>query len=306
MKPVSIVIPCYNSEAYVKRAVESALAQTYPIAEIILVDNDSRDSTLKVLHEFATRFPEKVKVLQEKKRGVSAARNRGLHGAKGEWVQFLDSDNELLPDKIKNQMLVADSSGAGVIIGDRYKCKDGEDYFTGRLVRAETENYLKAVINSRLNSVSPNLWKRTALLQVQGWNEDWVTSEDYELLFRMLMCGVKFSHVPIADTVVYTRNESLSRTADVDRACAVVDTSVRLRLEIKKSLREQGRLTADLSRTIDLYIYRRTMSLQRIAPDYLKQKLAVMALNLPFQIQFELAIRKAFGKFKNKLGGKVD
>ena len=101
---VSVVIPCYNVEAYVAEALDSVLAQDYSWLEVIAVDNNSTDGTLAILQTYEARFPDKIRVLQEKKQGAPAARNTGWLAAKGEWIQFLDADDLLLPGKIRRQM----------------------------------------------------------------------------------------------------------------------------------------------------------------------------------------------------------
>lgn len=93
---VSIVIPCFNAEAFVQDAVRSALNQTYQHSEIIAVDDGSTDGTLAALRQFGSR----IRILSGRNRGGAAARNWGLSVAKGTFVQFLDADDILLPDKI--------------------------------------------------------------------------------------------------------------------------------------------------------------------------------------------------------------
>ncbi len=98
---VSVVIPTYNREQTIARALRSVLAQNFSDYEVIVVDDGSTDATATVLDEFA----ETIKVLQQpKNQGVSSARNRGIHAATGEWLAFLDSDDEWLPSKLTQQM----------------------------------------------------------------------------------------------------------------------------------------------------------------------------------------------------------
>src|SRR5690606_32136288 len=94
---VSVVVPCYNVEGFVRRAVESAAAQTHRPLEIICVDDGSTDGTLGVLRELEAEHPGLVRVLAGPNGGAPAARNRGLKEARGEYVQFLDADDELAP-----------------------------------------------------------------------------------------------------------------------------------------------------------------------------------------------------------------
>jgi len=94
----SVIIPVYNRAGTIRRALESVLNQTYPAQEIIVVDDASTDQTAEILYSYLPkiriiRFPEN--------RGVSAARNAGIHHAQGEWIAFLDSDYQWLPQKLE-------------------------------------------------------------------------------------------------------------------------------------------------------------------------------------------------------------
>ncbi|OCQ94479.1 glycosyl transferase family 2 [Nostoc sp. MBR 210] len=102
MKPlVSILIPCYNAAPWVAETLESALQQTWKNIEIILVDDGSTDGSLTVAKKFE---PRGVKVISQTNRGASAARNRAIQEAKGDFIQYLDADDLLAPDKIELQM----------------------------------------------------------------------------------------------------------------------------------------------------------------------------------------------------------
>lgn len=96
---VSIIIPCYNKQAYVRAAIDSALAQTHA-CEIIVINDGSTDGSL----EEAKRFSDRIHLVSGPNRGGSAARNRGLQIATGDWIQFLDADDILPKDKIAVQI----------------------------------------------------------------------------------------------------------------------------------------------------------------------------------------------------------
>ncbi len=97
---VSILIPCYNAERWIAQSIESALAQTYGSIEVIVVDDGSTDRSLDIIRGFGDR----IRWETGPNRGGNWARNRLLDLARGEWVQFLDADDYLLPDKVEPQM----------------------------------------------------------------------------------------------------------------------------------------------------------------------------------------------------------
>ena len=96
---ISVVMPVYNGEAFVARAVQSVLDQTSPRWEIVAVDDGSRDGTRAILERFAARDP-RIRVLHQENAGVSAARNAAMAAARGEYLAFLDADDWWYPDHL--------------------------------------------------------------------------------------------------------------------------------------------------------------------------------------------------------------
>src|SRR2546421_1094622 len=103
---VSILIPAYNAEKWIGDSIKSALSQTWPQTEIIIVDDESSDNTLHIAKQYESRS---VKVLTQPHAGASAARNKALSFAQGEYIQWLDADDLLAPDKISKQLRLTDS-----------------------------------------------------------------------------------------------------------------------------------------------------------------------------------------------------
>lgn len=97
----SVIIPVFNGAAFVARAIESVLAQTWPAHEIIVVDDGSTDTTARIVGALATRHPGQLRYLHQANRGVSAARNTGASAASGDWLAFLDADDWFYPDRIE-------------------------------------------------------------------------------------------------------------------------------------------------------------------------------------------------------------
>ena len=99
---VSVVIPTHNRAQLVKEAIDSVLAQSQPVREIIVVDDGSTDATKNLLSNYGA----KIQALYESGKGASAARNLGMRAATGTWIAFLDDDDVWLSNKIERQLAI--------------------------------------------------------------------------------------------------------------------------------------------------------------------------------------------------------
>lgn len=98
---VSIILPVYNSIKYIRSAIESVIGQTYQNYELIIIDDESNDGTELICKEYAKEF-NNIKYIRKKNGGVSSARNLGIDEARGEYISFLDHDDEYAPNYLKN------------------------------------------------------------------------------------------------------------------------------------------------------------------------------------------------------------
>ena len=114
---VSILIPCFNAAPWLEATLASAFAQTWPEKEIILVDDGSTDGSLALARRFETQG---LKIIAQPNRGASAARNAALAASRGAWLQFLDADDLLAPDKIEQQMNMAALLGPSFLLAARW------------------------------------------------------------------------------------------------------------------------------------------------------------------------------------------
>jgi glycosyltransferase involved in cell wall biosynthesis len=119
MEKVSVVIPLYNKAPYIERALRSVLTQTFGDFEVIVVDDGSTDGGGKIVESISDN---RIKLFRQENAGVSAARNAGIKAAKGEWIAFLDADDEWVPEKLELQMRAISShpDAAWVAGGYRY------------------------------------------------------------------------------------------------------------------------------------------------------------------------------------------
>jgi glycosyltransferase involved in cell wall biosynthesis len=113
---ISVVIPAYNAAGWIRRAIDSVLAQTRPADEIIVVDDGSTDGTADAVRTYGGA----VRRIAQSNAGVSAARNAGILAAASDWIAFLDADDEWLPDKLKAQTYLLDRNPELVWVSSNY------------------------------------------------------------------------------------------------------------------------------------------------------------------------------------------
>jgi glycosyltransferase involved in cell wall biosynthesis len=289
---ISVIIPCFNCEAFVGRAIKSVLQQTYSNYEIILVDNNSTDKTGQILAEFSNQYPDKIRVFMEKKKGAPAARNKGLSEAKGEWIQFLDADDELLPNKLKNQIELTKDKNVDLVVGNCYKWREGEDESKKWIVRADTGNPWKALLKSRLGNTCNNLWRKALILSIGGWNERMTSSQEYELMFRLLKHGIAIRYHEVPETIVYVRRNSIARNENNDKLIEILENRINLRLAIYQHLHLKGELTRELKYTFSKAVHSKLLPHMKRVPDYVTAKLDQLQAMFPFEYIVKMKVEK--------------
>lgn len=125
MQPlVSIIVPIYRTEKYLKRCVDSILSQTLTDIEVILVDDDSPDNCPKMCDEYA-RSDSRIKVIHKRNDGISAARNAGIDAASGKYIGFVDSDDYVEPDMFECLANCSEKTGCGVAVAGFFETYQG-------------------------------------------------------------------------------------------------------------------------------------------------------------------------------------
>ena len=236
---VSIVIPCYNVDQFVEEGVESALNQTYSNIEIICVDDGSTDNTLQILRQLESENPE-VSVLTGPNSGASAARNRGLQQADGKWIQFLDADDLVDPYKIEHQVGLVRSKKSQVDLVAAGYVKRTDD--NTKKIEVEDENPWISLIKSRLGITSSNLWRRTSVQLAGGWDESQSSSQETELMYRMLRQNATVVYDGELLTLVRRREGSIS-TSGIEKNW---ERYIELRKQIVQTLSSKNELTKDI------------------------------------------------------------
>jgi glycosyltransferase involved in cell wall biosynthesis len=246
---VSILIPAYNAEAWIADTLRSALAQTWQEKEIIVVDDGSRDGTVDVARQFES---DGVKVVTQKNQGAAAARNNAYSLSKGEYIQWLDADDLMSPNKIADQMQAAEACRS-----KRTLLSSGWAYFLYRPSRARfTPTALWHDLTPAewlIHKMGENLHMQTAtwlvsreLSDVAGpWNTELAVDDDGEYFCRVLLASDAVHFVPGAR--VYYRlsvASSLSYIGQSNRKLEAQWKSIQLHIAYLRSLEDSARVRA--------------------------------------------------------------
>ncbi len=198
---VTIVIPVFNQEKYVERAIESALDQICEAREILVIDDGSTDGTASLIEAYKPF----ITVVRQENAGTSAAWNLAIKLAKTNYLIGLDSDDEFLPTTVQKTMQLAlDNPDADVIYSD-YEFIDGDGERFKVVKNPEPFDPVGQLISLHDRLGQPDnflpfghvrLYRKEALLKIGGYDETYINAEDYELVLRLAEHRMKFMHVP--------------------------------------------------------------------------------------------------------------
>lgn len=201
---VSIIIPVFNAEKYLAETLKSALNQTWPNKEIIVVNDGSTDSSLAIAESFQQAG---VQLITQTKKGASAARNAGLKKAQGEYIQFLDADDIISVNKIETQIQVLQNHPACICFCATVHFKNGTDYKTYQPKHDwlsanpnDPVDFLIRLYSNVDNMVQPNAWltPRKVIDRAGLWNENLSVDDDGEFFCRVVLASKGVVYAPKA------------------------------------------------------------------------------------------------------------
>jgi glycosyltransferase involved in cell wall biosynthesis len=212
---VSVIIPVHNREHMLAEAVESALGQTYRNIEVLIVDDGSVDATWLTAQAFSTAHPGIVHALRQENSGPGAARNLGETVARGEFIQYLDSDDLLEPRKLELQVSALNSHPeAGVAYGitQRVNVLTGASRTWARTSERITDIFPSFLMTRGWDTNSP-LWRRSVCEAIGPWG-DFRCMEDWEHDLRAGLLGVKA--VQVTEHVATVRDHQETRSSGMN------------------------------------------------------------------------------------------
>ena len=250
MKPVvSILIPAFNEERWIGQTITSAIEQTWPHTEIIIVDDGSTDETAAIARRFAC---EKVKIATQPHQGASAARNHAFSLCRGDYIQWLDADDVLAPDKIERQLSAIDRTSSTRTVLSSAWGRFMHSRSRARFVPTALWNDLTPV-EWLLRKLEDNLYMQTATWLVSRevtaaagpWDTRLVVDDDGEYFCRVLLRSDAVRFVPEAR--VFHRMPDSTRLSYIGLSRVKMDSqfrSMQLHVAYLRSLEDSERVRA--------------------------------------------------------------
>lgn len=210
---VSVIIPCYNVAQYLQRCLDHVFSQSFRNLEVICVNDGSRDDTFMLLRILETQSPFPFHIIDQPNQGAPAARNAALALATGTYVQFLDADDVILPEKIGHQVHLAEQHGQPeLIIGSSRTLSPTGTLLVETIQRSGMRDPWLDLMANDLNVTSTLLFKREAVLAAGGWDNALKSSQEYNLIFRMLQRGASMVFDDQVLTEIHKRGGSITQT----------------------------------------------------------------------------------------------
>ncbi len=210
---ISILIPLYNAEKYISETIESALAQTYDNIEILIFDDGSTDNSLSIALEYEKKYLN-IKVFTHKNSGAQITRNKLFELSSGEYIQYLDADDLLHKDKIKNQMDILKYEDNRVVSFGQWSTFFNNDLdgvrFKKLSVYRNFDDPIQFLIEmwANLEAISPHAWliPRILIEESDRWNLNLIKNQDGEFFARIVSKSDKV--IFLENSKVYYRIDS--------------------------------------------------------------------------------------------------
>ena len=223
---ISAIIPTYNKPALLRRAIDSVLAQTRPAEELIVVDDGSTDETEAVVRR---DYGDRVRYIRQENAGTAAARNRGVREARGEWLSFLDHDDEWLPRRLElhSEAIAADPETA-LVYSSFYVTGHSEAARRILAPAPPSELLYPGVLLENLLPTPAMSIRKEVYLAMGGFNESLRGScEDWDLLVRITRCH-RATRISEPLLVAHEQASSQSRRylTMLERELSIVETTL--------------------------------------------------------------------------------
>ncbi len=221
---VSVIIPCYNAEKYLRQCLDSVAGQTLREIEIICVDDGSSDTTMDILREFGEK-DERFKIITQENAGAGAARNNGLRQAAGEYLSFLDADDFFELDMLEKAFAAAEKEQVDFVVynSDQYHMDKARFFQTPWVLRAkEIPPYMPFTYRQLTGNVFKTfvgwawdkLYRRSFVLEHDLWFQEQRTTNDMLFVFSALVLAKR---IAVVNEVLAHQRKGSGETLSVTR-----------------------------------------------------------------------------------------
>ncbi len=211
---VTVMMPVYNGEKYIKFAIESILSQTYKNFELLIINDASNDHTVKIINSFKDA---RIRLINNSKQiGLSAIRQKGVSEARGNLIAFLDCDDIALPQRLERQILFFEKNPEIVAVGSWVEVIDEKGRRTGHVFRhATSERIIPSILLFRNCFTQSSMMVRKKHLVEFGYRQDYWPAPDYDLWSRMIC---KYNMANMGEVLTYYRiyKESMSHKEETE------------------------------------------------------------------------------------------
>ena len=217
MPSISVMVPVYQTASYLKQCIDSILCQTFESFEVILINDGSKDDSGRILAEYKTQFPEKIRVIEQENHGISYTRNRGIREAVGEYICFLDSDDWVADHYLEALFSAVSQWDADMAVCDYQETSDEK---LGRVVSIpdfprtclkENPQLLFEVNSSPWNKI----YRRSFLVKNKLWFPEGLKYEDAAFVLPAMVMAKKI--VKVNETLLFYRIRQSGETMQVDK-----------------------------------------------------------------------------------------
>lgn len=197
---VSVIIPNFNTASWLPQCLDSCLSQNF-LKEIIVVDDGSTDNSWELLKEYTKQYPDIIKKFKNPQKGANAARNFGFEKSSGVYIQWLDSDDFILPGKFEEQIGALEITQMDVAYSDwRMDFYEDNIYKHSEPVKyGPYQDFAEELLKDNWTSPNNYLLRREVALKVSngiGWNPETRIAQDREYFSMVALLGAKFVYVP--------------------------------------------------------------------------------------------------------------
>ena len=235
---VSVVMPAYNAEKFIGEAIESILNQTFKDFEFIILDDCSKDSTWKIIQEYAKKDERIVAVRNEKNLNIALNRNKGVEMSKGKYIVWADADDISKPERIEKLVNYMENHSEVGICGSNFQGFSGDQIFETREFFEDDERLRKNIFKFSPVAQPTAIIRKECFSTVGLFNPDYPPAEDIELSFRI---GERYKFGNVTEILLRYRVHPSSATF------TNMKTQIKATLRVRKRYFRDSNYNSDLS-----------------------------------------------------------